>query len=52
MLLQSVSPFFAKPGMDPSDSGSEKLATAMPSAARDVLRPLRLALCAAPQLPQ
>ncbi len=36
----------------PISLGSEKLATAMPSAARDVLRPLRLALRAAPQLPQ
>ena len=36
----------------PISLGSEKSATAMPSAARDVLRPLRLALRAAPQLPQ
>jgi len=36
----------------PISLGSEKSATSMPSAARDVLRPLRLALRAAPQLPQ
>ena len=36
----------------PISLGSEKSATSMPSAARDILRPLRLARRAAPQLPQ
>jgi hypothetical protein len=52
-IKKSVSPFIRETRRDiPISLGSEKSATSMPSAARDVLRTLRLALRAAPQLPQ